>query len=53
MKIKRFANLESDIGWFELCKDKEQDLGQRLKGEQSSNICIGGGGLQVLPLQIL
>lgn len=52
MQIKRFPKLDGDIGWFELCIDKEQNLGKRLKGDIESEICIvGGGGSQALVLQ--
>ncbi len=45
MKIKRFPNLDGDIGWLELCEDKEENLAQRLRGDLNSDICIIGGGI--------
>lgn len=51
MQIKRFSKLDGDIGWFELCIDKEQNLGKRLKGDIESEICVVGGGSQALVLQ--
>lgn len=45
MTIKRFPKIDGDLGWLELCSNKDKALGRRLKGDIESDICIVGGGV--------
>lgn len=45
MKIKRFPRLDGDLAWFELCKDKNEDIGKKLKSDINVDICVVGAGI--------